>query len=71
MVGRLAGIPVVAEVVNAVNRSAAGRKLLDAALGVHPKAPVPPYRYSTPCASNSPGALSPPSPRGAAGSDSW
>ena len=47
MVGRLAGIPVVAEVVNAVNRSAVGRKLLDAALGVHPKAPVPPYRSNT------------------------
>ncbi len=43
-VGTLAGIPVVAEVVNAVNRSAMGRKLLDAALGVHPAAPVPPYR---------------------------
>jgi Fe-S oxidoreductase len=47
MVGKLAGIPVVAEVVNAANRSAVGRKLLDAALGVHPKAPVPPYRSNT------------------------
>ena len=47
MVGRLAGIPVVAEVVNAVNRSSVGRKLLDAALGVHPEAPVPPYRSNT------------------------
>jgi len=47
MVGRIAGIPVVAEVVNAVNRSSAGRKLLDAALGVHPEAPVPPYRSNT------------------------
>ncbi|MGB6309366.1 MAG: heterodisulfide reductase-related iron-sulfur binding cluster [Steroidobacteraceae bacterium] len=46
-VGKLAGIPVVAEVVNAVNRSSAGRKLLDAALGVHPDAPVPPYRSNT------------------------
>jgi glycerol-3-phosphate dehydrogenase subunit C len=46
-VGRLAGIPVVAEVVNAVNRSSLGRKLLDAALGVHPEAPVPPYHSNT------------------------
>ena len=47
MVGKLAGIPVVAEVVNAVNRSSVGRKVLDAALGVHPDAPVPPYRSNT------------------------
>ena len=47
MVGKLAGIPVVAEVVNAVNRSSFGRKVLDAALGVHPDAPVPPYRSNT------------------------
>ena len=46
-VGALAGIPVVAEVVNAVNRSAMGRKLLDAALGVHPAAPLPPYHSNT------------------------
>jgi Fe-S oxidoreductase len=42
-VGMLAGIPVVAEIVNAVNNTAAGRKLLDKALGVHPDAPVPKY----------------------------
>jgi glycerol-3-phosphate dehydrogenase subunit C len=47
MVGKLAGIPVVAEGVNAFNRSALGRKVLDAALGVHPEAPVPPYRSNT------------------------
>jgi glycerol-3-phosphate dehydrogenase subunit C len=46
-VGKLAGIPVVAEIVNAVNRSAVGRKVLDAALGVHPAAPVPPYHSNT------------------------
>jgi glycerol-3-phosphate dehydrogenase subunit C len=46
-VGMLAGIPVVAEVVNAVNRSAVGRKLLDATLGVDPAAPVPPYHSKT------------------------
>jgi glycerol-3-phosphate dehydrogenase subunit C len=47
VVGKIAGIPVVAEVVNAVNRSSLGRKVLDAALGVHPGAPVPPYRSNT------------------------
>ena len=47
LIGKLAGIPVVAEAVNAANRSAVGRKLLDAALGVHPEAPVPPYRSNT------------------------
>jgi glycerol-3-phosphate dehydrogenase subunit C len=46
-VGNIAGIPVVAEVVNAVNRSALGRKVLDAALGVHPEAPVPEYHSNT------------------------
>jgi Fe-S oxidoreductase len=43
LVGSLAGIPVVSEVVNATNRSAAGRKLLDKVLGVHPDAPLPEY----------------------------
>jgi len=47
MVGSIAGIPVVAEIVNAVNRSSIGRKVLDLALGVHPAAPVPPYRSNT------------------------
>jgi Fe-S oxidoreductase len=42
-VGRLAGIPVVAETVNAVNRSGAGRKLLRKTLGIHEKAPLPEY----------------------------
>ena len=37
MVGNIAGIPVVAEIVNAVNRSTPGRKMLEAALGVHPR----------------------------------
>ncbi len=46
-VGRIAGIPVVAEVVNAVNRSSAGRALLAKTLGVHPEAPIPPYHSRT------------------------
>jgi len=47
MVGKIAGIPVLVEAVNAINRSSLGRKMLDAALGVHPQAPVPPYRSDT------------------------
>jgi glycerol-3-phosphate dehydrogenase subunit C len=47
LVGNIAGIPVVAEIVNAVNRSSIGRKVLDLTLGVHPSAPVPPYRSNT------------------------
>jgi len=46
-VGNIAGIPVVAQVVNAVNHSAVGRKLLDVALGVAPDAPIPEYRSQT------------------------
>jgi Fe-S oxidoreductase len=42
-VGRLAGIPVVAEAVNAVNRSSTGRKVLSKMLGVHEKAPLPTF----------------------------
>lgn len=42
-VGKLAGIPVVAEVVNAVNASSGGRKLLESMLGVHRDAPLPKY----------------------------
>jgi len=42
-VGSFAGIPVVAQVVNASNRSAVGRKLLESTLGVHQHAPIPEY----------------------------
>ena len=44
LVGTLAGIPVIAEAVNAGIRSTIGRKVLDAALGVHTQAPVPTYQ---------------------------
>jgi Fe-S oxidoreductase len=47
MVGKIAGIPVIAEIANAVNKTALGRKMLDATLGVHPKAPVPEYHSTT------------------------
>ena len=46
-VGRLAGIPVVAEIVNAANRNGAARKLLDKTLGVDPRAPLPKYHSNT------------------------
>jgi glycerol-3-phosphate dehydrogenase subunit C len=41
--GSIAGIPVVAEIVNAVNASKAGRKLLEATLGVDASAPLPKF----------------------------
>ena len=46
-VGSLAGIPVIAQLVNAANSSKLGRKLLDKALGVHPQAPLPQYHSNT------------------------
>ncbi|MDG2108097.1 MAG: heterodisulfide reductase-related iron-sulfur binding cluster [Woeseiaceae bacterium] len=46
-VGKLAGIPIVVDIVNATNQSKAGRKLLEATLGVHHKAPVPTYHSKT------------------------
>ncbi len=42
-VGSLAGIPVVAEIVNAFNGSKLGRKVLESTLGVERDAPVPKY----------------------------
>ena len=46
-VGKLAGIPVVVNAVNATNRSKTGRKLLESTLGVHRDAPVPEYHSNT------------------------
>ncbi len=46
-VGRIAGIPVVAELVNAVNRTAAGRVLLEKTLGVARSAPLPTFHART------------------------
>jgi len=42
-VGTLAGIPVVAQLVNYANSTALGRTLLDRTLGVHREAPLPKY----------------------------
>ncbi|MDA1064130.1 MAG: heterodisulfide reductase-related iron-sulfur binding cluster [Proteobacteria bacterium] len=46
-VGKLAGIPVVVQVVNASNRSSVGRKILESTLGVHPDALIPEYHSNT------------------------
>jgi len=46
-VGSLAGIPVVAGIVNATNRSKLGRALLENTLGIHRDAPVPNYHASS------------------------
>ena len=46
-VGMLAGIPVVSEVVNAVNHSKVGRRVLEELLEVHPDAHLPEYHSDT------------------------
>jgi glycerol-3-phosphate dehydrogenase subunit C len=46
-VGNLAGIPVVAEVVNAVNASPLGRRVVERTLGVDRDSPVPTYHSRT------------------------
>ncbi len=46
-VGKLAGIPVVVQLVNATNKSKTGRKALDRILGVHPDAILPEYHAKT------------------------
>ena len=46
-IGKLAGIPVIVNAVNATNRSKAGRALLEKSLGVHRDAPVPAYHAKT------------------------
>jgi Fe-S oxidoreductase len=47
MVGKLAGIPVVSNIVNAVNRTALGREALESFLDVHPGAVIPEYHSNT------------------------
>ncbi|MBT8086272.1 MAG: Fe-S oxidoreductase [Woeseia sp.] len=46
-VGRIAGIPVIVQAVNATNKSKTGRKLLEKTLGVHRDAPIPEYHSNT------------------------
>ncbi len=47
VVGRIAGIPVVSQIVNATNQSGIGRVLLEKTLGVDRTAPVPKYHSRT------------------------
>jgi len=46
-IGKLAAIPVVAQVVNAVNGNAAARSLMEKAIGVHHERRLPPYSAGT------------------------
>lgn len=46
-VGKLAGIPVVVQAVNAANKNTGMRKVLDKVLGVHPGALLPEYHSDT------------------------
>jgi glycerol-3-phosphate dehydrogenase subunit C len=46
-VGNLAGIPVIASMVNAANKAKPTRKLLESVLGVHADARVPEYHSTT------------------------
>jgi glycerol-3-phosphate dehydrogenase subunit C len=46
VVGRIAGIPVVREIVNATTRSPAARRLLEGVAGLHREAPVPKFHAS-------------------------
>lgn len=47
LVGRLAGIPVVTEIVNAANRNGPARKVLETVLGVDRRAHIPSYHSKT------------------------
>ncbi len=47
LVGRLAGIPVVAQAVNAANKNAMVRRALDRVAGIHADAVVPEYHADT------------------------
>lgn len=47
MVGNLAGIPVVSNMVNAINKLKPTRKVLETVLGVHPDAKIPEYHSNT------------------------
>jgi len=46
-IGKLAAIPVVAQVVNAVNRNPVARSLMERAIGVHRQRRLPPYSPGT------------------------
>lgn len=43
MVGSLAGIPVIAQTINAVNKNSLARKVMDKTIGIHPDAILPDF----------------------------
>jgi glycerol-3-phosphate dehydrogenase subunit C len=45
--GQFAGIPIVVQAVNAVNKNGVARKVLDKTLGIHPDAVVPEFHSDT------------------------
>ena len=45
--GKFAGIPIVVQTVNAVNKNGVARKLMDKTLGIHPDAVVPQFHSDT------------------------
>ena len=45
--GQFAGIPIVVQTVNAVNKNGTARKVLDKTLGIHPDAVVPEFHSDT------------------------
>ncbi|HEV2110596.1 MAG TPA: heterodisulfide reductase-related iron-sulfur binding cluster, partial [Gammaproteobacteria bacterium] len=45
--GQFAGIPILVQAVNAVNRNGVARKVLDKTLGIHPDAVVPEFHSDT------------------------
>ena len=45
--GRIAGIPVVAQTVNAINRNQVARKLIDKTAGIHSDATLPEFQSNT------------------------
>ncbi len=47
MVGKLAGIPVVSQIVNSTASTTAGRKAMEKTLGVHADAKIPQYHSKT------------------------
>jgi glycerol-3-phosphate dehydrogenase subunit C len=47
VVGRLAGIPVISDIVNVVNHSKAGRRVVEELFEVHPDAVLPDYHART------------------------
>lgn len=47
VVGKIAGLPVVSQVVNSVNKQKIARNVLDKVLGIHPDAKLPEYQSNS------------------------